>query len=99
MQITRNSGSELTIVGNIKSVEDSAEIKKAISDLLQNGAKNIVLKITDSFSMTSTVIGHLMKLVNIDKVPVSMVVGDHRLYEILEELSLVNLFNVRLIGK
>jgi hypothetical protein len=98
MQITRSSNNELTIVGNIKSIEDSMEIKQAINNLHQKGAKSITLKITDSFSMTSTVIGHLMKLINIDKVSVSMIVGDRRLYEIIEELSLVQLFNVRMIG-
>ena len=47
--------------------------------------------------MTSTVIGHLMKLVNVDKISVSLVVADDRLYELLEELCLVQLFNVRLV--
>ena len=99
MQITHSSNNELTIIGNIKSIEDSMEIKQAINGLQQKGAKSITLKITDSFSMTSTVIGHLMKLINIDKVSVSIIVGDHRLYEIIEELSLVQLFNVRMSGK
>ena len=99
MQIERKGSNELTIIGNIKSIEDSVEIKKAVDALQQKGAKSILLRIQDSFSMTSTVIGHLMKVVNIDKVTISMVVGDHRLYELLEELSLVQPFNVRLIGK
>ena len=99
MQITHGNSNELTIIGNIKSIEDSMEIKQAMNGLQQKGAKSIVLKIQDSFSMTSTVIGHLMKLVNIDKISVSLVVGDQRLYEILEELRLVQPFNVRLVGK
>ena len=49
--------------------------------------------------MTSTVIGYLMKLVNIDKITISMIVGDQRLYQLLDELSLVKAFNVRLIEK
>ena len=99
MRITHGNSNELTIIGNIKSIEDSMEIKQAMNGLQQKGAKSIVLKIQDSFSMTSTVIGHLMKLVNVDKISVSLVVGDQRLYEILEELSLVQPFNVRLVGK
>jgi len=99
MQITHTSSNELTIIGNIKSIEDSVEIKKAITDLQQKGARSIVLKIHESFSMTSTVIGHLMKLVNVDKISVSLVVDDQRLYEILEELNLVKPFNVRLAGR
>jgi hypothetical protein len=99
MNITNNGGNELTIVGNIKTIEDSLEIKKAIEVLLQKGAKNIVMKIQDSFSMTSTVIGHLMKLVNIDKIPVSVQLGDQRLFQLLEDLSLVQTFNARLVVK
>ena len=99
MEIKHNSSNELIIIGNIKSIEDSAEIKQAINALQQKGAKNLLLRIQDSFSMTSTVIGHLMKLVNLDKIPVSLVVGDRRLYDLLEELSLIQPFNVRLIEK
>ena len=99
MQIENNGSSELTIIGNIKSIEDSIEIKNAINALQNKGSKSIFLKIRDSFSMTSTVIGYLMKLVNLDKITISLVVGDHRLYQLLEELSLVHSFNVRLISK
>jgi hypothetical protein len=49
--------------------------------------------------MTSTVIGNLMKLVNIDKISISLVVGDQRLFQLLEELSLVQPFNARLVEK
>jgi len=98
MQIEHNNN-ELTITGNIKSIEDSIEIKKTIGDLQKNGARNILLKIQDSFSMTSTVIGYLMKLVNLDKIKISLIVGDHRLYQLLEELNLVQPFNVRLVEK
>jgi anti-anti-sigma regulatory factor len=99
MQIEQSGSNELTIIGNIKSIEDSLAIKESIHTLQTNGAKSILIKIEDSFSMTSTVIGLLMKLVNIDKITISLVVGDPRLYELLEELSLVKHFNVRLVEK
>jgi hypothetical protein len=97
MQIEQQGSNEVIIIGNIKSIEDGLKIKETIETLQKNGAKSIALKIKDSFSMTSTVIGHLMKLVNIDKLNISVTVGDHRLYQLLEELSLVQAFNVRLI--
>jgi hypothetical protein len=49
--------------------------------------------------MTSTVIGFLMKLVNLDKITVSLVIGDQRLYQLLDELNLVLPFNASLIEK
>ena len=99
MQIEHKGNNELVITGTIKTVEDSLAIKKALSALQQQGATSIILKIPDSFSMTSTVIGHLMKLVHLDKITVSLVVGDFRLYQLLEELSIVKPFNVRLAGR
>jgi hypothetical protein len=99
MQIEHTNNNELMIIGNIKSIEDGSEIKGAINTLQKNGAKSIILRIQDSFSMTSTVIGYLMKLVNIDKIPISLIVGDQRLYQLFEELSLVQSFNVRLVEK
>ena len=98
MQIEINRKNELAIIGNIKTVADSVDIINAIKGLQNTGAKNIQFRIKDSFSMTSTVIGHLMKLVNIDKIPISLVLGDHRLYKLLDELSLVQPFNVHPLG-
>ena len=99
MQIEPSGSNELTLSGNIKSVEDSADIKAAILALKKDGCANMLLRIQDSFSMTSTVIGFLMKLVNIDKMRISIVVGDARLYQLLEELCLIQVFNVRCVEK
>lgn len=99
MQIEQRGNNELVITGNIKSIEDSQDIKKAIQALQEKGAKSVLLRVIDSFSMTSTVIGYLMKLVNIDKLTISLVIGDPRLYQLLEELSLLQAFNVRSAGK
>jgi hypothetical protein len=99
MKIIPNGTNELTISGNIKSIEDSTQIKEAVSALKKGGATSLILKVQDSFSMTSTVIGFLMKQVNSDKMSITMIVGDPRLYQLLEELSLVQPFNIRLVEK
>ena len=95
MQISQSGTNELTISDNIKSIEDSSAIKEKTNALIKEGATSIMLRIQDSFSMTSTVIGFLMKLVNVNKIRVSLVVGDERLYQLLDELSLIQAFNVR----
>jgi hypothetical protein len=99
MKIERRGSNELLITGNIKSIEDSMDIKNSINDLQQMGVRSIQLRILDSFSMTSTVIGFLMKLVNLDKITVSLVIGDQRLFQLLDELNLVQPFNVNLVDK
>jgi len=99
MRIQSSGNNELTISGNIKSIEDSSLIKETVTALKAGGATSLVLRIPDSFSMTSTVIGFLMKLVNVDQMRVFLVVGDPRLYQLLDELSLAQAFNLRLVEK
>lgn len=97
MHIEQKSDNEIIITGNIKSVEDSIQIKTTINELLARGSRSIHLKVMDSLSMTSTMIGFLMKVVHQEKVHLLITVGDSRLYSLLEELNLVQQFNVRLI--
>jgi hypothetical protein len=99
VNIELGGSNELVISGNMKSIEDSTKIKESVNALKKNGSNGVVLRIQDSFSMTSTVIGFLMKLVNVDKVRVSLIVGDPRLYQLLDELCLVPVFNVRLVER
>lgn len=96
MHIEHIGTNELVITGNIKSVEDSIEIKNTINTLLAKGSNHIQLDVKDSLSLTSTAIGFLMKLVHHEKIKLSIIVGDKRLYALLEELNLLQQFNVRL---
>ena len=97
MQIERTNSAELTITGNIKSIEDSIQIKEAINAIRKDGTQSLRMNIKDSFSITSTVIGNLMKLVHHDKVNLSVTVGDQRLYDLLVELNIAQVFNARLV--
>jgi hypothetical protein len=98
MLIEQKGSNEVVVTGNIKTDEDSLKIKDALNKLLAQGNRAIHLKIKDSLSMTSTTIGFLMKLVHQDNVQLSISVGDSRLYTLMEELSLLQQFNVRLAG-
>ena len=91
------SNSTLKIVGNIKSIGDFQEIKNAL-DTMKNTHKSISLSIVDSISMTSSVVGYLVKLIHKDGVNVSISLGDKRLYSLLEELGLVSEFNVKVVN-
>lgn len=96
MHIEHAGDNEIVITGNIKSVENSLLIKETINTLVAQGSQNIHLKIKDSLSITSTMIGFLMKLVHQEKVHLFITVGDSRLYSLLEELKLLQQFNVHL---
>lgn len=98
MNIEQNGAAELTIIGNIKSIDDSQLIKNRISTLVAAGEERVRINIPTSFSMTSTVIGFLMKLVQRDRIGLEILVGDRRLFELLDELNLVQVFNVRIVN-
>ncbi|MFQ3574090.1 MAG: hypothetical protein SNJ53_05600 [Thermodesulfovibrionales bacterium] len=95
MEIKATGASEITILGNIQSIEDYQEIKDAVRALTDKGHNSITLRIPDSLSMPSSVIGFLLKLVHVDNVGVSMLVGDDRLYNLLDILNLITIFKVK----
>jgi len=88
------SSNNVTIVGNIKSISDYQLIKSEL-DAITSTHKNIVLNIKDSLSITSSIIGYFNKLVLKDKVTIYMNVGNIQLMELLDDLNLTGLFNVK----
>jgi len=95
MHLARTNSSELTITGNIKTTADYLEIRKLVTEMVEAGAQSLTLNINESLSMPSSVIGFFVKLINRDKVRVTMLIQDKRLLELLEELSLSGMFGAR----
>ncbi len=93
MTLTTN-GSTITIDGNIKSIQDFQEIKNAVDTVTFNN-NSVAFILSNSISMTSSVIGYINKVVQKDGISVSMSVADERLYRILDDLNLIRVFNVR----
>jgi hypothetical protein len=96
MTITRDN-SLLTIKGNIKSVSDYTEIQGHLQSAIANGSDSITIKVTDSISITSSVIGIFLKVIKKDGIALSVQVGNKHLYDLLNELNLLAVFNVRQI--
>ncbi len=93
MQIS-SSSNVATISGNIKTVSDFQEIKSTI-DLMIQQHKSITLNITDSLSITSSVIGYFNKLVLKDKIALNMNIGNTKLIELINDLNLTSTFKAR----
>ena len=91
MDLSTNSNT-ITIDGNIKSIADFQQIKTN-TDALAKSHKNITIKITDSLSITSSVIGYFNKLVLKDGIHISMSIGNDQLMSLLNDLNLVSTFN------
>jgi hypothetical protein len=94
MTITRDNGL-LKIQGNIKSVSDYTEIQGHLQAAIANGSDSITIKVTDSISITSSVIGIFLKVIKKDGIALSVQVGNKHLYDLLNELNLLAVFNVR----
>jgi len=94
MTITRDN-SLLTIQGNIKSVSDYTEIQGHLQSAISNGSDSITIKVVDSISITSSVIGIFLKVIKKDGIALSVQVGNKHLYDLLNELNLLAVFNVR----
>ena len=82
------------IDGVIKSVADSQSIKDAVNSCDEDGTK-VVIDIVNSFSITSSVIGYLLKKVQADKMKLEIIARDDRLKELFKTLNLVEILNVR----
>ncbi len=94
MEVKATGNGELTVTGVIKTLDDSTELRNAIQSLVDGGTNAINLRIEDSFALPSAVIGHLMKLVNLNKIRLSIQAGDPRLCELFEDLQLTAAFGV-----
>jgi len=94
MEISAN-GTSVTIEGNIKTIGDYNSIRSTIQGIVDGGNTNISLSILNSISLTSSIIGYLLKLVKKDGVRISTKIGDNRLHELLSELNLIEAFNVQ----
>jgi len=93
----RRSGYTLDITGNIKTMQDFESIKDEVNAILSTGVKEVKINIIDSISITSSVIGYLVKIVKLNDIRLIVNVKDEDLYELLSDLDLLSLFNVHKI--
>jgi len=84
---------DIKIEGVIKSVSDSQAIKDALNSC--GNIKYVNIDIIDSFSITSSVIGFLLKKKQGDNVSLTIKVNDARIYELFQSLNLVEVLNVK----
>ena len=92
--ILTTSGSTITVEGNIKSQDDFNKIKNTVEGMTQSSS--IHFNLINTMSMTSSVIGFLTKTILKDKKSISMEINDERLYGLLNDLNLIQTFNIKL---
>jgi len=85
----------VTISGNIKSVAHHHTIAEEIDNIKQE-FNLIKIHLTDSISITSSVIGYLCKLVNLGH-EIELYVADRDLHALLDDLNLLQTLKVQQI--
>ena len=95
MKITQEESGKLIINGEMKTIEDYSEIKNALAKSLNEDLDAITIVIQDSMTITSSIIGLFTKTVHGDGLKIKLVIHSDRLYNLLEDLNLITIFNVR----
>ena len=86
-------GDTIEINGVIKTITDAQEVIDAIKSV---DGKTLRLIVKDSFALPSSIIGYLIKKSE-EGTNVSIEVGSEILGELLDDLNLTKIFNVRKI--
>ncbi|BCB96910.1 hypothetical protein JZK55_18320 [Dissulfurispira thermophila] len=96
MEAIASGISEVTITGEIKSINDYLDIKKVITELIENNdVDSITIKIPTSASINSALIGFFLRLVHENKIKLTIHVGNDRLLNLLNIMNLMTIFNVQ----
>jgi len=95
MNIHKGDNGNLIITGEMKTIENYSSIKAALLELVNNGITSVVIEIKDSMTITSSIIGLFTKTVHGDGMKISLLISSDRLFNLLEDLNLVTVFNVK----
>lgn len=95
MDVTVTGQSEVTINGEIKTVNDYLAIKQTMLSLVEDGTEAIAVKIISSSLITSALIGFFLRLVHENNIKLTVYVGNERLLKMFEVMKLINTFDVK----
>ena len=60
-----------------------------------NSDNSIEIHIKDSFIVTSSVIGFLIKFIKKDKIPITLYITNDELYEMMDDMNLIQALNIK----
>jgi len=89
-------GVRLSVVGAITSSADAMQFKEALSKgVFDADGSAIEVVVHDSPTLPSSIIGTILRNIEIDKVPLTLIAKTDALYRSLEKLCLVDVLHVR----
>jgi hypothetical protein len=97
MKIEKSPGT-MKVTGLIKTPEDSATFKTEMESLLGSGSsKTLSIHILDSFIVTSSIIGSMLRAKTLENTNITLYVYNNELYKMIEELRLVDILKVKIV--
>lgn len=94
MEVLSTGIAEITVKGNISTISDYLEIKKVMREMVDEGKTAITVKIPDSPSINSALIGLLLRLIHEDRIQISLHVKNDKLHKMLQVMNLEDIFQV-----
>jgi len=94
MELKKIGENEIQIDGSVNTIQSYQEIKSAVEEIVAMGGSEIIIVLKNTPTLTSSIIGYLIKTVTINKAKVTLKVSSRELYELLYQLNLTETFSV-----
>jgi hypothetical protein len=94
MNINKTEENKIEIDGAVNTIQNYQEIKGEVESMLSMGITDVHIVLRNTPSLTSSIIGYLIKVRAVNRATVTLHVASDQLYELLEQLNLTSSFNV-----
>ncbi|XOB64584.1 hypothetical protein ACMC5R_10845 [Deferribacteres bacterium DY0037] len=94
MEIRREHNS-LIISGQVSKFDDYDTVKAAVEQLRMDTDGKLTLVFNDAQTIISALIGYFIKLRRVDDIKLTIIAKNHKLYAMMDNLALVDIFNVQ----
>lgn len=95
MELINSGVNEITIKGHLTKMENYFGIKKMIKGFIEDGANTITIKIPDSATIPSSIVGLFLRSISEDKVKIKLLIANEQLYKLLDSLKMIEVFDVQ----
>lgn len=97
IRIEDNGGQvNINISGVVSTIEETMQAKNAISEVYSKNNDAVIRVIFEnSYVITSSLIGFLIKLIRGDKADITIIAKDTQLYNLISRLNLQDILNVK----
>lgn len=90
-----DNNQEILLNGNINSYNEYVEVKYFIKNHI-NKATNLTFYFVNSISVNSYILGYILKLKEINKLNINIVVSNSKLYDFFQYADFHKFFNIKI---